>query len=67
MLPKTGITVLVLLVSLIIPGNAFAGATTANGWYEAEEIYYILGGVEEGATERGHNQLYLIGESCISS
>jgi hypothetical protein len=21
---------------------AFAGATTANGWYEGEEIYYIL-------------------------
>ena len=60
MLHKTGITVLVLLVSLIMTGNAFAGATTANGWYEGEEIYYILGGVEE-VTERGHNQLYIIG------
>jgi hypothetical protein len=37
------------------------GVTTANGWYEEEEIYYILLGVEEGVTERGRNQLYLIG------
>jgi hypothetical protein len=40
---------------------AFAGVITANGWYEEEEIYYILGGVEEGVTERGKNDLYLIG------
>jgi hypothetical protein len=37
------------------------GATVANGWYEAEEIYYIFGGIEEGVTERGENDLYLIG------
>lgn len=37
------------------------GATTANGWYEGEEIYYILHGVEEGVTQRGENDLYLIG------
>ena len=37
------------------------GATTANGWYEEEEIYYILGGVEDGVTQRGKNDLYLIG------
>jgi hypothetical protein len=37
------------------------GATVANGWYEAEEIYYIAGGIEEGVTERGENQIYLIG------
>ena len=37
------------------------GATTANGWYEEEEIYYILSGIEEGVTERGENDLYLIG------
>ncbi len=37
------------------------GATTANGWYEEEEIYYILGGVEEGVTQLGENDLYLIG------
>jgi hypothetical protein len=38
------------------------GATTANGWYEEEEIYYILSGLEDGVTERGENDLYLIGD-----
>jgi hypothetical protein len=61
MLYKTRITVLVLCVSLILTGQVFAGAVTANGWYEGEEIYYILGGEEEGVTERGENDLYLIG------
>lgn len=37
------------------------GVLTANGWYEEEEIYYILGGVEEGVTQKGENDLYLIG------
>jgi len=41
------------------PGGG--GATTANGWYEGEEIYYILQGIEEGVTQRGENDLYLIG------
>lgn len=36
------------------------GATTANGWYEGEEIYYILGGIEK-VSSRGENDLYLIG------
>jgi hypothetical protein len=40
------------------PGN---GAVVANGWYEEEEIYYIFGGVEEGVTQRGQNDLYFIG------
>lgn len=44
------------------PGNGNGdGATTANGWYEGEEIYYILKGVEEGVAQRGENDLYLIG------
>ena len=42
----------------ITPGG---GSLTANGWYETEEIYYLLGGVEEGVTQRGENDLYLIG------
>ncbi len=37
------------------------GAPFANGWYEEEEIYYVFGGVEEGVTERGENDLFLIG------
>ena len=49
----------------VLAGTALAdegsGATTANGWYEGEEIYYILGGVEERVTQRGQNDLYLIG------
>jgi hypothetical protein len=52
-----------LVLSFTIAGVAFArgGVTTANGWYEGEEIYYILHGVEN-VTERGFNQLYLIGD-----
>jgi hypothetical protein len=52
------------LASLFVaaPVAAKGGATTANGWYEGEEIYYILGGLEEGVTQRGNNDLYLIGD-----
>jgi hypothetical protein len=55
--------IFVLLVAVVlfsVAATASAGATTANGWYEGEEIYYILGGFEN-ATERGENDLYLIG------
>lgn len=62
------ITILILLVILFIlafavPASAGNGdgAITANGWYEEEEIYYILHGVEEGVSKRGGNDLYLIG------
>ena len=62
MLRKVMFMMLVLALGLIVmSGTASAGVTTANGWYEGEEIYYILGGVEEGVTERGENDLYLIG------
>lgn len=37
------------------------GATTANGWYEEEEIYYLLLGIEEGVSQRGGNDLFVIG------
>jgi hypothetical protein len=49
-----------LMITVAFSGNAFAGASTANGWYEGEEIYYIVGG-EEDVSSRGKNQLYLIG------
>ena len=42
-------------------GTAAAGASVANGWYEEEEIYYVAHGVEDGVTERGENDIYLIG------
>lgn len=64
MLRKVTFIVLVVALGLIIVAGAASakgGATTANGWYEGEEIYYILGGVEEGVTQRGQNDLYLIG------
>lgn len=49
------------------PAAAAGGTTTANGWYGGEEIYYVLplfdltGGVEQGVTQRGENDLFLIG------
>lgn len=61
MMLKTTVTILCgIMLSSALIGNAHAGATTANGWYEGEEIYYILGGVED-VSNRGKNQLYLIG------
>jgi hypothetical protein len=56
-----GMTALIPVVGLVAAGIAFAGATTANGWYEGEEIYYINNGVEEGVTERGENDIFLVG------
>jgi hypothetical protein len=58
---KIAVTILVLALGLLGVVNVSAGATTANGWYEGEEIYYILGGVEEGVAHRADNQIYLIG------
>jgi len=58
---KAIVTALVLIVSLVVTAQVFAGATTANGWYEGEEIYYIDQGIEEGVTQRGENDIYLIG------
>ena len=62
MMRKLTLFVVVICVLLATTATASAGATTANGWYEGEEIYYILGGVEEGVTQRGENDLYLIGD-----
>jgi len=55
------LVVLMLAAMAVIPASADGGATTANGWYEGEEIYYIDQGIEEGGTERGENDIYLIG------
>ena len=56
------LTLAVVAILALSAGTlARGGATTANGWYEGEEIYYILRGVEEGVTQRGQNDLYLIG------
>ena len=61
MLLRIKITVLVLVATFGFVGSVYAGATTANGWYEGEEVYYILGGGEDGFTQLGDNQIFLIG------
>lgn len=61
MLRRLSILMLVLALGLVAVANASAGATTANGWYEGEEIYYILGGEEEHIPDQAYNQLYIIG------
>lgn len=66
---RKGAFLLLILSLIVIPLTpAFAsppedtGVLTANGWYEGEEIYYLLQGVEEGVSQRGNNDLYLIGD-----
>jgi hypothetical protein len=49
------------LTVVLTCGLSLAGATSANGWYEGEEIYYLLHGVERDVMQRGENDLYLIG------
>ena len=48
-----------LMLSAAISATAHAGVTTSNGWHEGEEIYYIVGSVEN-VSSRGANQLYVI-------
>jgi hypothetical protein len=52
---------LILLTALMLCSTTLAGTTTANGWYEGEEIYYRLGGEEHGIPEVALNDLFLIG------
>jgi len=61
MIRKITIVSLILVLGLIAVSPASAGAITVNGWYEGEEIYYIDQGVEEGVTQRGGNDIYVIG------
>jgi hypothetical protein len=64
---KVALLMLILALAMMAVTPAFAsqpddtGVLTANGWYEEEEIYYLLQGVEEGVTQLGENDLYLIG------
>ena len=53
--------VFVLALATSVAAKEYTGVVTANGWYEGEEIYYIDQGEEEGVTERGKNNIYLIG------
>ena len=61
MLFRIQTAVSIIVASVVAAGSVSAGVFTANGWYEEEEVYYVLSGVEEGITERGENDLYLIG------
>ncbi len=61
MIRKITIVSLILVLSLVAASSASAGVFTANGWYEGQEIYYIDHGVEQGVTQRGGNDIYLIG------
>ncbi|ELZ99358.1 hypothetical protein [Haloferax sulfurifontis] len=60
-LRTTGLLAGGLALGVGATGTAVAGVSVANGWYEEEEIYYVAHGVEEGVTERGENDIYLIG------
>jgi hypothetical protein len=65
MMSKIKMTLLIMVASFVATGTVFAGKTTVNGWYEGEEIYYIDQGLEEGVTERGVNDIYLIGGNRV--
>ncbi len=59
---KTRFSIMTAAVALAIGVPlAHAGQSTANGWYEGTEIYYIDQGLEKNTTERASNQIYLIG------
>ncbi|KAB1194002.1 hypothetical protein GJR96_11370 [Haloferax sp. MBLA0076] len=60
-LRTSGLLVGGLAIGVGATGTVAAGVPVANGWYEGEEIYYVAHGVEEGVTERGENDIYLIG------
>jgi hypothetical protein len=61
MIRKIAFAIFILALAVMAVNPASAGVDTANGWYEGEEIYYIDHGQEEGVTERGENDIYLIG------
>lgn len=62
---KIKIVIIGLCMGILAGNAAIAGVDTVNGWYEEEEIYYIAQGVEEGVTERGENDIYLIGGNRV--
>jgi hypothetical protein len=61
MFKRFTVMAVILALVLVFAANVSAGVSTANGWYEGEEIYYIDLGPEAGVTERGENDIYLIG------
>jgi hypothetical protein len=65
MLKKATVFMMVVLIGLVAATGVSAGVSTANGWYEGKEIYYIDQGVEAGVTELGENDIYLIGGNRV--
>jgi len=55
------VSVCLLALGTSVSAKEHTGVVTANGWYEGEEIYYVEQGIEQGVTERGQNDIYLIG------
>ena len=58
---KLYFVIMILVLAMLAVQPVSAGVSTANGWYEGEEIYYIDHGIEKGVTARGKNDIYLIG------
>ena len=62
---KLYVVIMILVLALLAVQPVSARVTSVNGWYEGEEIYYLDRGVEEGVTERGENDIYLIGGNRV--
>jgi hypothetical protein len=54
-----------ILSQRVTPNPQTNATLSANGWYEGEEIYYLLLGIEEGVTQRGNNEIYFIGDDRL--
>jgi hypothetical protein len=50
-----------ILSQRVTPNPQTNATLSANGWYEGDEIYYLLLGIEEGVNRRGDNEIYFIG------
>jgi len=48
-----------------MPFTAVAGATSNNGWYNGEQIYYIDQGVEKKAERQHVSDIFLIGGNRV--
>jgi len=56
---------MVILALGLMPFAAAAGATSNNGWYNGEQIYYIDQGVEKTADRQHVSDIFLIGGNRV--
>jgi len=56
---------MVVLALGLMPFAAAAGATSNNGWYNGEQIYYIDQGVEKTAERQHVSDIFLIGGNRV--